>query len=295
MERSLDITALADFNLVAIHGGFGLASRASGLPKATLSRRVRALEDVLGVRLIERGARKLKLTPEGAILHARTVDSFGEIAQVAEELKSGIGRPRGVLRVSVPLLFAHTAMGRLGAAFLDAHPEVRLEVTAEDRLVDLVGDGYDVVVRFNPRPDDTLVGRRFLTDRLVLVAPPDLPKPQAEALAGGDTELRAIVRTGRTELRPWTVVDEAGNVRTYRPQPVLCFSTPLLIRTAVLAGAGSAMVPRSVVAEDIAAGRLIEWGVAQGPAIEGWVLHASRRLVSPKVSAFVDFLCGHFS
>ena len=295
MEHSLDITALANFNLVATHGGFGRASRASGQPKATLSRHVRALEESLGVRLVERGGRGLKLTPEGAILHARTVDPFGEIVQVAEELKSGIGRPRGVLRVSVPLLFAHTAMGRLGAAFLTAHPEVRLEVTAEDRLVDLVGDGYDVVVRFNPRPDDALVGRRFLSDQLVLVAPPDLRQPYADAAAPGDIELRAIVRTGRTEVGPWTVVDAAGCVRTYRPRPVLCFSTPLLIRNAVLAGAGAAMVPRFAVAEDIAARRVVEWGVAQAPAIEGWVLHASRRLVSPKVSAFVDFLCTHFT
>lgn len=295
MEHFLNITALANFNLVAIHGGFGRASRASGQPKATLSRHVRTLEESLGVRLVERGGRALKLTPEGAILHARTVDPFGEIAQVAEELKSGIGRPRGVLRVSAPLLFAHTAMGRLGAAFLSAHPEVRLEVTVEDRLVDLVGDGYDVVVRFNPRPDDALVGRRFLSDQLVLVAPPDVRQPHADAAAPGDIELRAIVRTGRTEVGPWTVVDAAGCVRTYRPRPVLCFSTPLLIRDAVLAGAGAAMVPRSAVAEDIAARRVVEWGVAQAPAIEGWVLHASRRLVSPKVSVFVDFLCRHFT
>ncbi|WP_235582352.1 LysR family transcriptional regulator [Rhizobacter sp. Root1221] len=295
MEHSLDITALADFNLVATHGGFGRASRASGQPKATLSRRVRALEESLGVRLVERGARRLKLTPEGAVLHARTVDPFGEIAQVAQELKSGIGRPRGVLRVSAPLLFALTAMGRLGAAFLSAHPEVRLEVTAEDRLVDLVGEGYDAVVRFNPRPDDALVGRRFMSDQLVLVAPPGLRQPQADASAPGDAELPAIVRTGRTEVGPWTVVDEAGCLRTYHPRPVLCFSTPLLIRDAVLAGAGAAVVPRSPVAEDIAAGRLVEWGVVQAPPIEGWVLHASRRLVSPKVSAFVDFLCEHFA
>jgi DNA-binding transcriptional LysR family regulator len=292
MEHSLDITTVADFNLVATHGGFGLASRASGQPKATLSRRVRALEESLGVRLVERGARKLKLTPEGAILHARTADPFGEIAQVIDELKAGIGRPRGVLRVSAPLMFAHTAMGRFGAAFLDAYPEVRLELTADDRLVDLVGDGYDIVLRFNPRPDDALVGRRFLSDQLVLVAPPDVHRPQPGP--SGDTEIRAIVRTGRAEVGPWTVVDAAGHVHIFRPQPVLCFSTPLLIRSAVLAGAGAAMVPRSVIAEDIAAGRLVEWGAAQAPPIEGWVLHASRRLVSPKVSAFVNFLCEYF-
>jgi len=296
MEQTVDIAALADFNLVAIHGGFGSASRASGVPKATLSRRVRALEDALGVRLVERGTRKLQLTPEGAILHSRTADPFGEITQVVDELKSGIGRPRGVLRVSTPLLFAHVAMGQLGAAFLRAHPEVRLEVTAEDRLVDLVGDGYDVVVRFNPRPDDALVGRCFLRDQLLLVAPPDLSPPPANAAgAGGGIELPAVVRTGRAVVGPWTVADKDGNVRTYLPKPLLRYSTPLLIRNAVLAGAGPALVPRTAVAPDLAAGRLVEWGVVQGAQPEGWVLHASRRLVSPKVTAFVDFLCDHFA
>ncbi len=288
----MDLSALSHFNLVASHGGFGLASRASGQSKATLSRQVRALEVYLETRLIERGGRKLRLTPEGAILHARTVDPLGEIMQVATELKSGIGKPRGVLRVSTPLLFAHVSVGRLSAAFCAAYPDIQLDVTAEDRLVDLIGDGYDVVVRFNPKPDETLVGRKFLSDQLVLIAPPHLPRPPTEHEPG---KLKAVVRVGRTDIDPWTIVDTHGQVRTYQPQPVLCLSTPLLVRDAVLAGAGAALVPRSAVADEIASGRLIEWGVAQAPVIEGWVLHASRRLVSPKVGVFVDFLCAHFA
>lgn len=295
MEHPLDIAALADFNLVVIHGGFGSASRASGQPKATLSRRVRSLEESLGVRLVERGGHKLRLTPEGEVLHARTSDPFGEIAQVVEELKSGIGRPRGVLRISAPLLFSHIAMGRIGAAFLRAHPDVQLEVTAEDRLVDLVEDGYDIVIRFNPPTDDKLVGRRFLNDQLVLVAPPDLSRPQAGEAAASGIELQVITRIGRKVIPAWKVVDKDGHLCTYLPKPVLWYSTPLLIRNAVLAGAGAAVVPRSAVAEDIANGRVAEWGVVQAPLLEGWVLHASRRLVSPKVTAFVEFLCGHFS
>lgn len=288
----MDLTALANFNLVASHGGFGRASRASGQSKATLSRQVRALEDYLEIRLIERGGRNLRLTPEGAILHARTVDPLGEIMQVATELKSGLDQPRGVLRVSTPLLFAHVSIGRLSAAFYAAYPDVQLDITAEDRLVDLIGDGYDVVVRFNPRPDETLVGRKFLIDQLVLVAPPHLCRPP---LAQEPSRLPAVVRVGRTDIAPWTIVDTEGSTRTYLPQPVLCLSTPLLVRDAVLAGAGAALVPRSAVADEIASGRLIEWGAAQSPVIEGWVLHASRRLVSPKVRAFVDFLCAHFA
>ncbi|MES2352670.1 MAG: LysR substrate-binding domain-containing protein [Pseudomonadota bacterium] len=287
----MDLSALADFNLVATHGGFGRASRASGRPKATLSRHVSALEEQMKVRLIERGGRELRLTPEGAILHARTVAPFDEITQAAAELKAGIGRPRGVLRISVPLLFADVSVGRLSAAFYAAYPEIRLDVIAEDRLVDLVSEGYDVVVRFNPRQDDTLVGRKFLSDRLVLVAPPHLPQP---GYAEEPLKLGAVVRAGRAEVPLWTIIDASGRVRTYRPQPVMCLSTPLMARDAVLAGAGAALLPRSAVADDLASGRLIAWGTAQGPIIECWVLHASRRLVSPKVGAFVEFLCNYF-
>ncbi|SFV05891.1 LysR family transcriptional regulator [Pseudoduganella namucuonensis] len=287
----MDLSALADFNLVATHGGFGRASRASGRPKATLSRHVSALEEQMKVRLIERGGRELRLTPEGAILHARTVDPFDEITQAAAELKAGIGRPRGVLRVSVPHLFAHVSVGRLSAAFCTAYPEIRLDVIAEDRMVDLVSEGYDVVVRFNPRQDDTLVGRKFLSDRLVLVAPPNLPQPRHD---GEPAKLRAVVRAGRAEVPLWTIIDASGGVRTYLPQPVLCLSTPFMARDAVLAGAGAALLPHSAVADELASGRLVAWGTAQGPTIDCWVLHASRRLVSPKVGAFVEFLCNYF-
>ncbi|PWL00345.1 DNA-binding transcriptional LysR family regulator [Pantoea allii] len=288
----MDLSALADFNLVATHGGFGRASRASGRPKATLSRHVSALEEQMKVRLIERGGRTLRLTPEGAILHARTLDPFDEITQAVAELKAGIGQPRGVLRVSVPLLFADVSVGRLSAAFCAAYPEIRLDVIAEDRLVDLVSDGYDVVVRFNPRHDDTLVGRKFLNDRLVLVAPPHLPQPHYDE---EPLKLPAVVRPGRAVVPEWSIIDASGRVRTYLPQPVMCLSTPFMARDAVLAGAGVAVLPRSAVADALASGRLVEWGTAQVPAIEGWVLHASRRLVSPKVSAFVAFLCEHFA
>lgn len=292
MEQIIDLGALSDFNLVASYGGFGRASRASGRAKATLSRHVSALEDQMGVRLIERGGHNLRLTPEGAILHARTIYPFDEITQVVAELKAGIGQPRGVLRISVPLLFADVSVGRLSAAFHAAYPEIRLDVVAEDRLVDLVSEGYDVVVRFNPRYDDTLVGRKFLSDHLVLVAPPHLLQPR---YAEEPLKLPAIVRPDRVEMPQWSVIDSSGRLRTYLPQPVMYLSTPFMARDAVLAGAGAAVLPRSAVADELASGRLVEWGTAQVPAIEGWVLHASRRLVSPKVNAFVVFLCEHFS
>ncbi len=173
----MDLLALTDFNLVARHGGFGRAARASGRPKATLSRRVADLERSLGLRLFERGARALKLTEEGKALFERTSALLIELDETTAAIASGGEQPRGTLRISAPLLFAQTAMGKLAAGFILKFPEVRLEVTTEDRAVDMIEEGYDLVIRVNPDRDESLVGRIFLRDRLVVVASPQLALP----------------------------------------------------------------------------------------------------------------------
>lgn len=291
----MDLAAVVDFNLVAKHGGFGAASRASGQAKATLSRRVRDLEDHLGVRLIERGARPLRLTEEGAVLHARTDLPFGAIADALQDVKAGLGRPSGRLRMSAPLLFANLTLGPLAAAFVAAYPDVLLEVTTDDKFVDLVADEFDIVIRANPRPDDNLVGRCFLRNRLVLAAPPGLARPPAAADGAPPQRFPAVMRTGTGDSEVWPVVAADGQAPlSYHPKAALRLSSPVSIRDAMLAGAGAALVPLSVVADDLAAGRLVSWGVSTQPVIEVWVLHASRRLVSPKVTAFVNFICDYF-
>ena len=291
----MDLLALTDFHLVATHGGFGRASRASGQPKATLSRHVRELEDSLGVRLIERGTRALRLTDEGLVLHTRTSARMTEIAEALQDVKAGLGRPSGRLRVSVPLLFAQTSLGGLAAAFLAAFPGVLLEVATDDRFVDLVADEIDVVIRVNPRPDSDLVGRCFLRNRQVLVAPPGLARPAPDTSAGPLATFPAVMRTGAPNEASWRVADEeSGEERLFHPKPVLRLASPLSMRDAVLAGAGAALIPRTIVVDALASGRLVNWGLSTQPATEVWVLHGSHRLVSPKVSAFVGFVCDYF-
>ncbi|WP_252633478.1 LysR family transcriptional regulator [Caulobacter sp. RL271] len=173
----MDLLALADFNLVARHQGFGRAARAAGRPKATLSRRVAELEEALDLRLFERGGRTLKLTEEGRALHARTAALLAELDETAAAIASGGHTPRGRLRISAPLLFSQTAMGKLAAGFAARFPDVRLEVTTEDRPVDMIEEAYDLVIRVNPDPDEALIGRPFLRDRLVVVASPAVASP----------------------------------------------------------------------------------------------------------------------
>jgi DNA-binding transcriptional LysR family regulator len=279
----MDLLALADFNLVARHGGFGRAARETGRPKATLSRRVAELEADLGLRLFERGARMLKLTQEGRALYERTGALLTEIDETAAALASGGDRPRGRLRISAPLLFSQTAMGTLAAGFARAYPDVRLEVTTEDRPVDMVEEGYDLVIRVNPDPDESLVGRIFLRDRLVVVAAPGRQRP-----ADG-TPVPAVVRP---------VGDQAAWRVTGQPDvaidPVLRLSSLVMVRDAVRAGIGAGCLPASVVSHDLAAGRLVRWGDVAGPEIALWALYPSRRLLSARVSAFLDYLKAAF-
>lgn len=278
----MDLLALADFNLVARHGGFGKAARATGRPKATLSRRVGELESSLDLRLFERGARTLKLTEEGRALFERTAALLAELDETASAIASGAQRPKGRLRISAPLHFSQTAMGRIAAGFALKYPEVRLEVTTEDRPVDMIEEGYDLVIRVNPDPDESLVGRAFLRDRLVVVASPDLARPTAGLAA-------PAVARGAGEPRAWHVKTPGGR-STIKTEPVLTLSTLIMVRDAVRAGVGAGRLPISLVSHDLADGTLVNWGNIDGPEIALWTLYPSRRLLSARVSAFLDFL-----
>lgn len=286
----MNLYALVDFNLVATHGGFGRAARASGRPKATLSRRVAELEQSLGVRLIERGMQTLRLTEEGLALHARTTELLSEIAEAGEMVSSGASTPRGRMRVSASVVLSQLVLGRIAAQFVQNYPEVQLEIVAEDQQVDLVEEGYDLVLRFNPSTEDRLVGCCLLRDQRVVVAAVSTPIPVLPGSSLEPVAVRATMVTSAPRDTLWHVTVNGESEVTLRPEPILRLSSLLMVRDAVLEGAGAAALPRSLVIEDIEEGRLACWGVLSGPTIELWALYNSRRLITAKVRAFVDHL-----
>lgn len=284
----MDFSLLFDFQLIATHGGIGKASRASGRPKASLSRRLAELEEALGVRLIERGGRSLLLTPAGAELAARTLGPLREVQEAVAAVQEGVAVPRGRLRIAAPLLFSQVALGRLSADFRRQYPEILIEAVGEDRLADLVDEHFDLAIRINPAVDSRLVGRCFARDRRVLVAAPGLDRPPESAAE--PMPLPAVVMPGHGDGEVWTLAEDGAR---FLPQPVVQLTSLLTIREAVLAGAGAALLPLSLVQRQLAQGALSRWGTQAGET-ELWVLHTSRRLQSPKVRAFVDFLCARY-
>jgi len=282
----MNLNALSDFILVATNEGLGKASRASGISKATLSRRIADLEEQLGVRLIERSARGLKLTEAGATLISRTEGLLSEVTEAMTAVGDGVSTPRGRLRVAAPVLFSQLAMGRIGAEFCAAYPEIEIEIVAEDRMVDLVEEQFDVAIRINPSPDSNLVGRCFAKDRLVVVAAPEIIRP----LPGAIRPVSGIV-TSSFQPAHWSL---DGGQLVLEPIPKLRFSSLLMVRDAAIAGGGAALIPQSIAWNQLARGDLVQWGIVSGAERELWVLHTSRRLAAPKVRAFVDFLCARY-
>ena len=275
----MNLDDLSDFVLVASNGGFAQASRASGRPKASLSRKVMDLEASLGVRLFERGSRSVHLTHEGELLFKRTNGPLNEIAETADLLRDGNSQPQGRLRINVPSLFGLMLMGRLAAQFKAAYPDVLLEVTMEDREVNLASEGYDLVIRANPKSDSELVGFCFQREQLLVVAAPTLTQQQP---------VPVVVRNSARHTALWQI--EGTPLREIQTLPVLELPAFTMIRDAVLTGIGAAKLPHLLVSDDLATGRLVSWGAVTGQPSEIWALHTSRRFASAKVKAFMQFL-----
>jgi len=286
----MDLGALADFNAVVTHGGFGAAARALDRPKATLSRRVADLEQTLGVRLLERGARQIRLTEEGEALHQRTHGLMADLGEAVEAVTSHGAVPRGRLRVSAPVVFAHLLLARAAAHFALAYPRVTVDVVADDRMVDPVADGFDVVIRVNPIGDERLVGRRIFEDALWVVAAPGLALPTTWPDDATAMPIPAVVLSHASLGATWQIRGADGAIRTLSPQPVLRVSTLLMAREAVLTGAAIGRLPKMAVQQDVRAGRLRLLGTDASAPVEIWALYSTRRLLSAKVRAFIDML-----
>jgi DNA-binding transcriptional LysR family regulator len=289
---ALNLDNLSDFFLVATHQGFAHASRQSGRPKATLSRKVMELEADLGVRLFERGAKTIRLTEEGVLLLERASGPFREITEVADLLRDGRTQPHGPLRVNAPTLLGQLMMGRIAAGFTMAYPAVQLLMTLEDRQVDLVNEGYDLVIRVNPQRSSELVGRCFARDETLIVSTPVLQKRFARAGRKLTSPVPVIVRGPGRSDSSWKITGPGGTeIPTHT---VLQLPNFTMIRDAALTGLGAARLPHLVVAEDLVDGRLVSWGAATDQPSELWILHTSRRLPSAKVRAFMNFLESEF-
>ncbi|QRF60355.1 LysR family transcriptional regulator [Variovorax paradoxus] len=293
-----DLNDMVFFAEVAERGGFAAASRALGIPKSRLSRRVAELEEQLGVQLMQRSTRRLSLTPAGEI-YLRHAASVRDAARAASEAVAQVQtEPSGLVRLSCPVTISHSGLAQVLPSFLERYPAVRIDMRVINRPVDLIEEGIDIALRVRPQIEDsaTLVARTFGTSRGVLVATPELvrrlgPIEGPEDLAKLPTAAMSVNGEGRSE---WRLEGPKGRIHVHAHTPRYVADDLATLQYAVLGGVGATLLPDYMCRADLNEGRLTrvlcDWGPA--PVVAHMVFPARRALV-PAVRRLIDFLVEH--
>lgn len=292
-NTSVDPNDLLIFASVAEFGSFSRAAERMGLPKSTVSRRLAALEHRLGERLLLRTTRRQSLTEFGLQLleHARQVTSEVEAVVALSERRQAT--PSGRLRVSMPSDFATLLLADTLAAFIALYPSIQLELDLSPRRVDLLGEGFDVVLRMGKLPDDaSLAARRLAVFSFGLYAAPNYLAEHGEPQAPDDLARHAAIRMlqANGEAAAWTLEHREQRWQGTPPGRASANAPELLIKLAC-AGAGIAAVPDYFAAPDVRRGALRR--VLPGwclPSHTAWAVFPERKLMPVKTRVFIDML-----
>lgn len=272
-------------------GSFAAAARKLGVTPSAVSRRVANLEAELGVALLARTTRRLRLTDDGLAFHARCAQILEQLHEARAVLARARHTPVGTLRVDAGIALGRSVIAPALPRFLERYPEIRLDLTLHDQLVDPIAEGLDVLVRIGPLGDSSLIARRLGESRIVLCASPGYLQKRGTPATLGDLArhdgigylrgghpipLRFEAADGVTEL----AITGRANANDAE-----------VIRQLAIAGRGIAGLFEFIVANELASGQLVT--VLDAHRSTSWPIHAlypRNRHLLPKVSVFVAFL-----
>ena len=290
-----NLRALETFIVVAETLSFAEAGRRSGLSPSAVGKTIAKLEAALGVRLFHRTTRRVSLTFEGEVLlerGRRLQDAWRDIEAVLGEAAA---EPRGWLRLSLPAIGYRFLAPHL-EKFATVYPNIRLDLDLDDRIRDIVGEGFDAAIRSGILPDSSLVARKLGGFRFVFCAAPlylgRRGRPDTIDALAERAHLR-FRRPQTTTLQDWTLASGPSDVIA-RATPSAVFTNMEAVRAAAIAGLGIAWVPEFLILDAIASGQLetiLDRESTQGTF---WLVSPARALTSPKLRVFADFAAARF-
>lgn len=294
-----DLNDLYYFVQAVEHGGFAPAGRALGIPKSKLSRRIAQLEERLGARLIQRSTRRFAITDIGQTYLQHCKAMLVEADAAEEAVAHTHAEPCGTVRMTCPVALLDARVAVMVSAFMVRYPRVQIHLEETNRRVDVVGEGVDVAIRVRPPPlEDSELVMRVLSDRgQCLLASPlllehtGLPRHIADLAA-----LPSMALGLPQQEHVWSLMGPDGAQVAVHHQPRFITQGMAALRKVAVAGVGVAQLPRMMVAEELADGRLIHVMPEWAPRRE--IIHAvfaSRRGLLPSVRMLVDFLADEFA
>lgn len=289
--------SMSVFAKVVEQGSFARAAERLGISTSACSRHVADLEAHLATRLLQRTTRRLSLTEGGQAFYERCVQLLADLEDAEGAAAASSARPRGTIKLTCSINFGIRHVAPAIGAFQAQHGEVRFDVTLADRIVDLVEEGYDLAIRIGAAGGETVVARRLGESRLVCCASraylerhgtPRSP----EDLAGH----RCLSYEYLPQRGLWQFRDRSGRERPVRVSGPLHSNNGDLLAAAAAQGMGIALEPDFMVGDELKAGRLVRVLEAfAAPVSAIYAVYPSRRYLSAKVRAFVDYLAARFA
>jgi len=278
-------------------GSLTAAAERLGTAKSVISRRITSLETRLGARLLTRGARRTTATEAGAAFFERAKRILNDLDE-AETSAAGLrAAPAGVLRVAAPMTFGLMYLRELVVEAAKRWPDLVIDLDLNDRTVDLTSEGHDMAVRIGRLPDSSLVARTIVPSRSVIVG-----SPAYLGRAGRPSDpnaLRAhagLLYTPKESAGSWTLAGAGQEARVYRIGVRLRSNNGEILRDAAVAGLGLAVLPRFMIADAVAAGRLeIVLPGWEPPAGSISAVYLRDRHLSAKVRLFINLLLSRFT
>lgn len=294
MSRGSAFAELGAFAAVAELRSFRRAATKLGVTPSALSHTIRALEERLGVKLLNRTTRSVSPTEAGATLHARLATAFAEVDAAVAAVGEHRERPAGRVRICAPKIAVQIALAPVFARFARTHPEIRLEVSIDDNFGDVVADGFDAGIRSGPHLQRDMVAVRITPDlQGVVVASPTYLASHGTPMAPEDLRDHRCINyrwTGSGAVYRWPFVRDGEAFDIAVDGPLVLDDIDLMIDAAV-DGVGLSSLLEPVVADHVAAGRLVRVLESWCRPFQGFFLYyPGRRQVPPALRALIDFL-----
>ena len=267
------------------------AARKMNVSPSVVSKHLSALEDHLGVRLLNRTTRRISITEEGTAYYERCKQIITDVAEAEIEVSSAHTAPRGLLKITAPVTFAHRHLTPHLPKFLDMFPEVEVQVQVNDRVVDLVDEGIDLAIRISQLKDSSLIARRLAPNRRYIAATPEYLERNGTPKSVDDLkDHRLITLPPGNPLNDWHFLID-GVDRIIKVKGAIAVNEGDAILTTLLAGGGLGMTQEFLAGPFVKEKKLVpllEEIVREDNPI--YAVYPSSRHLSPKVRAFVDFL-----
>jgi DNA-binding transcriptional LysR family regulator len=253
------------------------------------------LERTLGSRLLDRTTRKVSPTEAGRAYYDRCVDILASIEEAELQISRLHDEPRGVLRINAPMSFGALYLGAAIADFMTAYPDLKVELTLNDRFIDPIEEGVDVTVRIAVLEDSSLIARKLAPARRALVASPDYLARHGAPRVPDDLAGHRCLNYGHTTtLQRWRLTHD-GETLSVPIASCLCSNNGDVLRTAALVGHGITKLPTFMVGADIRAGKLAVVMPEYPPTELGiYALYAPNRYLAAKTRVLIDFLAARY-